>query len=137
MEFKRQMIYGKLPFRLMDCIRAGVSEKKFSFLSKLGAPERIIQKYSSPEDRADAFEGAFVAAGIAEKLASAMPIHYKEAVRNSFDKILGWHDFKGKDNLNGAFYFGISLLFNGIGLHEFYIQAKKYIGANLKLRISK
>lgn len=93
----------------------------FSRLESMAIPFYINKKYQSPEDRADAFDGAFTGIHI--------QAHLFQGAREEdwLEEIIGWYYEMGQTNLNSPFHDGLKTTLNVLGLQDFYQAAINYI----------
>ena len=111
----------ELPLRLMNVYFCVPRQDALDFLASLWIPQYIMRKYSSPEDRADAFEGAFTGFHVQAHLSKG-----GDKI-TWFKEVFEWYDFLDKDNLDGPFYDGLKTTLNTCGFEDFYNEAIDFI----------
>lgn len=90
-------------------------------LATMSIPRAIIRKYDSPEDRADAFDGAFSGLQIYNHLSQGAD------KKRWLDAMLGWYESGGQQNFSSPFYSGLRLSLSRLGFRDFYDEAIKYV----------
>jgi len=109
-----------LPLDLMNphsCPR----QEALDFLESLCVTNYIQRKYESLEDRADAFDGAFIGFHIHQHLSKGLP---KE---EWLIEMLGWYDLLDQKNLRGPFHDGLRTTLDACNLGDFYQEAIDFI----------
>lgn len=120
------MELNELPLRMMRIGRSTPSNAGVDWLEALCVPSYIEKKYVSPEDRADAYDGAFTAFHIYSHLAGGDA----DARDMCFCEVLEWYNREGQKNLKGPFHDGLRTALCACGLEKFYKEAIDYIIAN-------
>jgi len=110
-----------IPLRFMRTEVSCPRQEAWDFLEEHCIPDYIARRYQSPEDRADAFDGAFTG------------FHIHAHLSKGGDKetwlieILGWYDWMDQKNLRGPFFDGLRATLESCGLGNFYREALDYI----------
>jgi hypothetical protein len=115
------MELAELPLNLMSDEYSSPTQEGLEFLDSKFIPFYINKKYESPEDRADAFDGAFVGFYIYQHLSAG------SEKQIWLDEILCWHDWLRQSNLKGPFHDGLKATLDSSGLGDFYSEALDYI----------
>lgn len=110
-----------LPLRLMQRQISNPRQELLDRLDELQIPKHILEKYASPEDRADAFDGAFTAAQI--------EIHLKAGASRQewYPEVLGWYENFHKDVVNSPFYDALETTLAAMKLEDFYRESIDFI----------
>ncbi len=111
----------ELPLKYMNRRVSEPRQEALDFLEGFSIPSYIMNKYESPEDRADAFDGAITAFQVHAHLTMG-------ASREEWlDEILGWYDLGGQRNFKGPFYDGLHATLVSCGLGGFFDEAIDHI----------
>lgn len=111
----------ELPLKLMHTETSNPRQELLDRIVELQVHERIKKTYQSPEDIADAFDGAFTATQIEAHLTHGSP---KE---DWYIEVLGWYDQHHKDIVNSPFYDGLRTTLSAMDLEDFYEEAIDFV----------
>ena len=114
------MDLDELPLDLMHKDISSPTQEGMDFIESLCVPIFIERSYESLENKADAYDGAFLGYHIHMHLSAG------EDKETWLGEMLlayrgGYNDFKG------AFYAGLKAVLDGCGLTDFYKEAIHYI----------
>ena len=111
-----------MPIRLMQTFYSNPRPDAFLWLKDFSIPEYIERKYQSPEDVADALDGAFTGFHIHAHV-SRNPSSEEEWL----DEILGWYDCVEQKNTTGPFFDALEQTLIACGMQEFYKKGIDHI----------
>ncbi|MEM4263690.1 MAG: hypothetical protein QW666_02220 [Candidatus Woesearchaeota archaeon] len=109
-----------LPIKFMTIEISCPRQDLLDRLNALQITNYVLNNYVSPEDRADAFDGAFVAAHL--------ELHLRKGANetDALDEILGWYDNYHK-NTQGPFFDTLHTTLASMDLEHIYTKAIDYI----------
>jgi len=120
------MQLGNLPLRLMNAYFSMPRQEGLDFLEEFRIPQIILRKYPSPEDRADAFDGAFTGFHV--------HLHLQEGgdKEDWLEEIGDWYENFGHKP-GGPFHFGLAETLRCCNMLNFYHEAIHYIKRRAKI----
>lgn len=96
-------------------------QEGLDFLERFCIPDYIKKKYESLEDRADAFDGAFIGFHIYNHLSKGA------SKEDWLLEVFSWYDLMDQKNLRGPFFDGLQVTLESCGLEDFYKEALEII----------
>jgi len=121
------MLDKMLPLAWMNVKLSNPSFEDYDFLSQLGICHSINKKFESPDDKADAYDGAFVGVHLHNNYHACMLLGEEHGYKKEdlFDLVKHWYD-KDK-NLENPFHFGLKNTLDSSGLSDFYKECMEYL----------
>lgn len=116
-----KMKLDKLPLKLMNTRVSHPDQASLDKLVALSVAKAITKKYPSPEDRADAFDGAFTGLNINNYISQGAS---KYAWIN---ELLAWYNVEKQQNLSSPFYHGLKISMSRLGIRAVYDDAINYL----------
>jgi hypothetical protein len=114
----------ELPLKLMNTYFSCPRQQALDWLAERSIPYYIENTYASPEDRADAYDGAFTA------------FHIHAHISQGGDRetwlieVLGWYDCNSQKNLHGPFFSALKETLKSCDMDDFFDEALNYIIEN-------
>jgi hypothetical protein len=119
------MLMSELPLQWMNKKQSNPSQGGLEFLVHFGVPYGIENQYVAPDDRADAYDGAFTAVQIAHLFQQLQITGDKKT--NLYPLVLQHYERQPEKSFDSPFYFGLKQTLDACGLGSFYEEFKKFI----------